>query len=106
MVIVIDETHHFLKSKKRVKILEDMIREIRSKGASVILLSQSPDDYEQADFNFLELLEFDFVLGCNPSSHNFYSKLLVSLLRRRSKSCERWQRLGRARRLGRMEKKA
>jgi len=70
-VIVIDEAHHFLKSKKRVKILEDMIREIRSKGASVILLSQSPDDYDQADFNFLELLEFVYVLGCNPSSHKF-----------------------------------
>ena len=70
-VIVIDEAHHFLKSKKRVKILEDMIREIRSKGASVILLSQSPDDYDQADFNFLELLEFVYVLGCNPSSYKF-----------------------------------
>ncbi|MCG8607453.1 DndE family protein, partial [bacterium] len=70
-VIVIDEAHHFLKSKKRVRILEDLIREIRSKGASVVLLSQSPDDYDHADFNFLELLEFVFVLGCNPSSHKF-----------------------------------
>ncbi|MFQ5821497.1 MAG: ATP-binding protein [Candidatus Heimdallarchaeota archaeon] len=74
-VIVIDEAHHFLKSKKRVKILEDLIREIRSKGASVILLSQSPDDYDQADFNFLELLEFVYVLGCNPSSHRFLQQV-------------------------------
>lgn len=74
-VIVIDEAHHFLKRKKRVQILENLIREIRSKGASVILLSQSPDDYDQADFNFLELLEFVYVLGCNPSSHKFLQQV-------------------------------
>lgn len=74
-VIVIDEAHHFLKNKKRVKILEDLIREIRSKGASVILLSQSPDDYDQAEFNFLELLEFVYVLNCNPSSHKFLQQV-------------------------------
>ncbi len=70
-VIVLDEAHHFLKSKKRVGVLENLIREIRSKGASVMLLSQSPDDYDKADFNFLELLEFVYVLGCNPSSYKF-----------------------------------
>lgn len=74
-IIVIDEAHHFLKSKKRVRILEDLIREIRSKGASVILLSQSPDDYDQADFNFLEMLEFVYVLGCNPSSYKFLQQV-------------------------------
>jgi hypothetical protein len=71
IVIVLDEAHHFLKVKKRVQVLENMIREIRSKGASVMLLSQSPDDYDQTDFNFLELLEFVYVLGCNVSSHKF-----------------------------------
>lgn len=74
-LIVIDEAHHFLKSKKRVLVLENLIREIRSKGASVILLSQSPDDYDKADFNFLELLEFVYVLGCNPSSHKFLQQV-------------------------------
>jgi len=70
-VIVIDEAHHFLKNKKRVGILESMIREIRSMGASVILLSQSPDDFDQSDFNFMELLEFVYVLGCTPKSSKF-----------------------------------
>ncbi len=74
-VIVIDEAHHFLKNKNRVRILEDLIREIRSKGASVMLLSQSPDDYDQAEFNFLELLEFVYVLGCNPSKHKFLKQV-------------------------------
>lgn len=70
-VIVIDEAHHFLKIKKRVRILENLIREIRSKGSSVILLSQSPDDYDQPEFNFFELLEFVFFLGSSPSSYRF-----------------------------------
>jgi DNA sulfur modification protein DndE len=74
-VIVLDEAHHFLKSKKRVKVLEDLIREIRSKGASVFLLSQSPDDYDQAEFNFLEMLEFVYVLNCNPSSPKFLQQV-------------------------------
>jgi len=74
-VIVLDEAHHFLNNKKRVKILEDLIREIRSKGASVILLSQSPDDYDQAEFNFLEMLEFVYVLNCNPSSAKFLQQV-------------------------------
>ena len=70
-IFVIDEAHHFLRNKKRARVLENTIREIRSKGASVMLLSQSPDDYDQAEFNYLELLEFVFVLGSNPSSHKF-----------------------------------
>lgn len=74
-VIVIDEAHHFLKSKKRVGILENIIREIRSKGASVFLLSQSPDDYDQTNFNFLELLEFVYVLNCRPSSSQFLKQV-------------------------------
>ncbi|NPV11872.1 MAG: DUF853 family protein [Ignavibacteria bacterium] len=71
IIIVIDEAHHFLKNKNRVRTLENIIREIRSKGASVILLSQSPDDFDYTDFNFLELLEFVFILNCNPSSIKF-----------------------------------
>jgi DNA sulfur modification protein DndE len=70
-IIVIDEAHHFLRDKKRSRILETLIREIRSKGASVFMLSQSPDDYDQADFDFAELLEFIFVLQANARSGKF-----------------------------------
>jgi DNA sulfur modification protein DndE len=84
-IIVLDEAHHFLNNKKRVKILEDLIREIRSKGASVILLSQSPDDYDQAEFNFLELLEFVYVLNCNPSSPKFLQQVFGINLERAKK---------------------
>ena len=71
IVLVVDEAHHLLEDKNKSKILERLIREIRSKGASVILLSQSPSDYDQSSFDYLELLEFIFVLGCNPSSDKF-----------------------------------
>lgn len=67
-VIVIDEAHHFLKDKKRNRILERLIREIRSKGASVFLLSQSPDDYATSEFDFAEMLEFVFTLQSNASA--------------------------------------
>lgn len=70
-VIVIDEAHHFLKNRKRVSILESIIREVRSMGAAVILLSQSPEDFDQSDFNFMELLEFVYVLNCTPDSNKF-----------------------------------
>lgn len=75
-VIVIDEAHHFLKDKKRNRILERLIREIRSKGASVFLLSQSPDDYDTNEFDFAELLEFVFVLQSNASATKFMQHAL------------------------------
>lgn len=70
-IIVIDEAHHFLKDKKRNAILERLIREIRSKGASVFLMSQSPDDYDTGEFDFAELLEFIFLLQSNAGATKF-----------------------------------
>jgi DNA sulfur modification protein DndE len=75
-IIVIDEAHHYLRDKKRSVILQKLIREIRSKGASVFLLSQSPDDYDQQDFDFIELLEFVFILQSSASSHHFLQEAL------------------------------
>ena len=70
-VVVIDEAHNFLSVPKRAKILERMIREVRSMGGMVILASQSPDDYNTAQFDFLELLEFPIVLKSTPQSAKF-----------------------------------
>jgi Cdc6-like AAA superfamily ATPase len=75
-IIVIDEAHHFLRDKKRNRILQLLIREIRSKGASVFLLSQSPDDYDQTEFDFTELLEFIFILQSNASATKFLQQSL------------------------------
>lgn len=75
-IIVIDEAHHYLRDKKRSVILQKLIREIRAKGASVFLLSQSPDDYDQQDFDFIELLEFVFILQSSASSYKFLQEAL------------------------------
>jgi DNA sulfur modification protein DndE len=75
-IIVINEAPRYLRDRKRRRILEKLIREIRSKGASVFLLSQSPDDYDQDEFDFTELVEFVLV----PQSSAQASRFLPSAL--------------------------
>ena len=88
-IIVIDEAHHFLKDKKRNAILERLIREIRSKGASVFLMSQSPDNYEQENFDFTELLEFIYLLQSNAGATKFLQNAFgVSLQEAKNLSAE------------------
>jgi type IV secretory pathway VirB4 component len=88
-IIVIDEAHHFLKDKKHNAILERLIHEIRSKGASVFLMSQSPDDYDQPDFDFAELLEFIFLLQSSAGATKFLQNAFgLSLQQAKSLSSE------------------
>jgi hypothetical protein len=61
-ILALDEAHHYLPKKN--KFLQGLIREGRSKGIVILLLSQSPDDFEQKDFDYTEQLEFVFLLGC------------------------------------------
>ncbi len=61
-VLVIDEAHNYLPQKNI--FLQRIIREGRSKGIVVFFASQSPNDYQQAFFNFQELLEFAFIFQC------------------------------------------
>ncbi len=49
---------------------------MRSKGLAVILLSQSPDDFEQKHFDYTELLEFVFVLKCTTTKAQHIQKLI------------------------------
>ena len=51
-VLLIDEAHVLFKEKKYQDILEKLLREIRSKGVSVVLLSQGIDEYNQPNFDF------------------------------------------------------
>lgn len=48
-----------------------MIKDVRSSGGSIILASQSPDDYDTTESDFLELLEFPIILKSTPKSHKF-----------------------------------
>jgi DNA sulfur modification protein DndE len=61
-MIVIDEAHHFLPCKQPT--LEKMIREVRSKGAAVVLMSQSPDDFDQPKYNFAREIGLPVVFSC------------------------------------------
>lgn len=73
-LLVIDEAHNYL-SKNNI-FLEKLIREMRSKGLAVILLSQSPDDFDQKHFDYTELLEFVFVLKCTANRPQSIQKLI------------------------------
>jgi DNA sulfur modification protein DndE len=64
-VLVIDEAQYYLKAKNR--FLQGIIREGRSKGFAVMLLCQSPDDFEQPDFDYTEQLQFTYMLQCKTS---------------------------------------
>lgn len=68
-VILIDEAHVIFKEKKYQSILEKMLREIRSKGVSVVLLSQGIEEYNQPDFDFSTMCEIAFVLDIKDKNN-------------------------------------
>jgi len=74
LVIVIDEAHHYLACKQPT--LEQMVREVRSKGVGIWLLSQSPDDFDQSDYNFSKEMGLSIVFACVVEKQ----KMLESIL--------------------------
>lgn len=75
-VILIDEAHVIFKEKKYQDILEKMLREIRSKGVSVVLLSQGIEEYNQADFDFSTMCEIAFLLDIKDKNQKIMEKFL------------------------------
>jgi len=75
-VILIDEAHVIFKEKKYQDILEKMLREIRSKGVSVVLLSQGIDEYNQSDFDFSTMCEIAFLLDIKDKNQKVMEKFL------------------------------
>jgi DNA sulfur modification protein DndE len=73
-ILAIDEAHNYL--PRRNVFLERLIREGRSKGFAVFLSSQSPNDYDQGDFNYAELLQFVLVLRCTAATARAVSELI------------------------------
>jgi len=61
-VLLIDEAHVIFKDKKSQDILEKMLREIRSQGVSVILLSQGIEEFNQPSFDFSSMCNTSFLL--------------------------------------------
>jgi len=61
-VLLIDEAHVIFKDRKSQNILEKMLREIRSQGVSVILLSQGIEEFNQPSFDFSTMCNTTFLL--------------------------------------------
>lgn len=68
-VILIDEAHVLFKEKKYSEILEKMLREIRSKGVSIMLLSQGIEEYNQKEFDFSSMCEIAFLLDIKDKNN-------------------------------------
>lgn len=73
-ILVVDEAHNYL-SQKNI-FLQKIIREGRSKGVVVFFASQSPNDYQQKEFNFQELLEFAYIFQCEGVSASSIQDIL------------------------------
>ncbi len=69
-VILIDEAHVIFKEKKYHDILEKILREIRSKGVSVILLSQGIEEYITSSFDFSSMCQIAFLLPIKDLTNN------------------------------------
>jgi len=73
-IIFIDEAHNYLKFK--ANILEKIVREVRSKGIGVFLLSQHIDDFETRNYNFLEDIKWVFLLKSKTNKVNLIAQAL------------------------------
>ena len=62
LIIAIDEAHHYLPCKQAT--LEKMVREVRSRGVAIWLMSQSPDDFDQPSYNFAREMGLAIVFSC------------------------------------------
>jgi DNA sulfur modification protein DndE len=92
-MLVIDEAHTLFKQKKSHEILEKILREIRSRGVMVLLLSQGIEEYIQADFDFSSMCEIAFLLDIkdknNPKLINKFMGFPDSETKMVSKSMEK-----------------
>jgi DNA sulfur modification protein DndE len=68
-VLLIDEAHVIFKEKKSQDLLEKILREIRSKGVSVILLSQGIEEFNQPSFDFSSMCETAFLFDIKDKTN-------------------------------------
>jgi DNA sulfur modification protein DndE len=60
-VLLIDEAHNVFKEKKSQEILEKLLREVRSQGVAVMLVSQGIEEFNQPTFDFSEMCQSAFL---------------------------------------------
>lgn len=68
-VLLIDEAHTIFKEKKSQDLLEKILREIRSKGVSVMLLSQGIEEFNQPSFDFSSMCETAFLFNIKDKTN-------------------------------------
>lgn len=68
-VLLIDEAHTIFKEKKSQDLLEKILREIRSKGVSVVLLSQGIEEFNQPSFDFSSMCETVFLFDIKDKTN-------------------------------------
>ncbi|WDF54886.1 DndE family protein [Mucilaginibacter sp. KACC 22063] len=68
-VLIIDEAHTIFKEKKSQELLEKILREIRSKGVSVMLLSQGIEEFNQPSFDFSSMCETAFLFDIKDKTN-------------------------------------
>lgn len=61
-VLLIDEAHNVFKDKKSQEILEKLLREVRSQGVAVMLVSQGIEEFNQPSFDFSEMCQSAFLM--------------------------------------------
>lgn len=68
-VLLIDEAHVIFKDRKSQDLLEKILREIRSKGVSVALLSQGIEEFNQPSFDFSSMCETAFLFDIKDKTN-------------------------------------
>ena len=68
-VLLIDEAHVIFKDRKSQDLLEKILREIRSKGVSVVLLSQGIEEFNQQSFDFSSMCETAFLMDIKDKTN-------------------------------------
>lgn len=74
-LVIIDEAHNYLDANNR--ILERMLRELRSKGVAVILLTQAFDDLVQKNFDYSSMLNWIFLMKSDNSKQGIEKALAI-----------------------------
>lgn len=74
-LVVIDEAHNYLDANNR--ILERMLRELRSKGVAVMLLTQGFDDFVQKQFDYSSMLNWIFLMKSDNSKQGIEKSLAI-----------------------------
>ncbi len=78
-VLLIDEAHVLFKEKKALDLLEKILREIRSKGVSVVMLSQGIAEFNQKDFDFSSMCELAFLLDVKDKANKKFVQRFLGI---------------------------